>query len=119
MAKPNRLRAILNSILAAEPVYISGTGTKVLVTDIDYHRGQKEVYARIKFVDTPDKKTIMKCSEFNVSVRENNRPPAPLGQAPAPYIPTYSVNINSVIKIEGLSITPYETKAAKILYKKT
>lgn len=118
MARENRLRKILNNVLTAEPLFIMGTGTKVLVTDMDYREGQREVYARIKFIDTPDKKTILKCHEFAVDVRENNRPPTALGQAPAPYIPTYSISINCLINIEKLSTTPYETKAAKILYKK-
>lgn len=118
MARDNKLRKVLNSILAAEPLFISGTGTKVIVTDIDYNKGQREVIARIKLIDPPDKKTILKCEQFNIDVRETNSPANSLGQAPVPYIPQYRVDINCLINIELLSLTPYETKAAKILYKK-
>ena len=119
LARGNRLRRILGAILAAEHVYIVSTGTKVLVTDIDYHKGQREVLARIRFIDAPDKKTILKCEQFNVDVREVNAPPTPLGMAPpATHVPVYRTDINAVVNIENLSLIPYETSAAKILYKK-
>lgn len=120
LARSNRLRKILGAVLSAETLYVTSTGTKVLVTDIDYHKGQREVLARVKFIDAPDKKTILKCEQFNVDVREVNSPPTPLGQLPPPsHIPVYRVDITAVVNIENLSTLPYETKAAKILYKKT
>ena len=126
MAKNNKVRNIMDNILKAEPLYIMGTGTKVMVTNIEYYQGQddgrlskhnkEDVLASIKFIDPPDKKTIMKCEQFTVNVREQNGPSVVNGPPP---ITTHRVDINSVIKIENLSTTPYETKAAKILYKKS
>lgn len=112
--KTSSFSAILDKVLKAEPVYIKGTGIRVLITDIDFHKGQKSVSGRVKFLDTPTKKALMKCEQCNIDVREDGRP---LG-APSPVPPTYNVAVNSVIDLDNLSVTPYETKAAKILYKK-
>lgn len=126
----------MDAILKAEPLFVIGTGTKVLVTNIEYYQGQdddrltkknrEDVLARIKFVDIPDKKTIMKCEQFTVNVREtpqvshntistNSSP----GQVVVTQPSGYRVDVDSVISIDNLSTTPYETKAAKILYKKS
>lgn len=119
LARNNSFTSVLDNVLRAEPVYVKGTGIRVLVTDIDYNRGQKTVHGRIKFLDTPTKKTLLKCEQCSIDVREVNRPAGPLGSVPAiPYTPTYETIINSVIDLDNLSVTPYETKAAKILYKK-
>jgi len=137
MAKSNKLRKILASIISAEPLYVTGTGTKVLVTHIDYNKSGfdedrlggsskgSEVLARIKFLDIPDKKTIMKCEQFSVDIREspqvahntvsNTGAPGAVITQPG----GYRVDVNSIINIDNLSTTPYETKAAKILYKKS
>ena len=138
MAKPNKLRKILASIICAEPLYVIGTGTKVLVTHIDYNKNGfdedrlggsskgNEVIARIKFLDVPDKKTIMKCEQFSVDVREvpqvshNNGPGGGGGSGAVISQPAgYRIDVNSLINIDNLSTTPYETRAAKILYKKS
>jgi hypothetical protein len=120
----------MDNILKAEPLYITGTGTKVLVTNIEYYQGQddgrlsksnrEDVIASIKFIDPPDKKTIMKCEQFNVNVRETPQVNSVGPQGTQQLQPAgYRVDVNSMIKIENLSTTPYETKAAKILYKKS
>ena len=120
MAKSsNNLRRVLGNILLAEPLYVTGTGTKVLVTSIDYTKGQKEVLARVKFLDIPDKKTIMKCEQFQVDVREpRNGPSVNLGGQPTQSTQNYEIRVDSAINLDNLSTTPYETRAAKILYKK-
>lgn len=130
MAKNNKVRNVIDNILKAEPLYIIGTGTKVLVTNIEYYQGQddgrlsknnkEDVLASIKFIDPPDKKTIMKCEQFNVNVRETPQVNSVGSQGVQQLQPAgHRVDVNSVVKIENLSTTPYETKAAKILYKKS
>ena len=112
--KTSNFTQILDKVLKAEPVYVKGTGIRVMITDIDFHKGQRSVHGRVKFLGTPTKKALMKCEQCNIDIREDGRP---LG-APAPTPPTYNISVQSVIDLDNLSVTPYETKAAKILYKK-
>ena len=117
LARPsNAFQKVLEQILKVEPVYVKDTGIKVLVTDIDFHEGQTNITGRIKFLDIPTKKVLLKCHQVNIDVRENT-PIRSLGSPPSPQPPTYDVAVNAIIFIDRLSVTPYETKAAKILYK--
>lgn len=110
---------VLDKVLKAEYVYVKNTGIRVLVTDIDFHKGQRTITGHVKFIDTPNKKTLLMCEQCNIDVRENNKAPSVLG-APTPSAnpSTFDTLVNAVMDLDNLSIFPYETRAAKILYKK-
>lgn len=120
LARSSNFTKLLDSVLKAEAVYVKGTGIRVLVTDIDYNKGQRSVHGRVKFLDVPTKKAVQMCEQVNIDVRENSRPVNTLGggNQPTAQIPNFDITVNSIIDLDNLSTTPFETKAAKILYKK-
>lgn len=112
LARDSEFTTVMEMILKGEIVYIKNTGVKVFVQDINYHKGQrKDFTVQIRFEDVPTKKSIEMCENFHVRA---NRGPNTLGSS----VNYSSVSIDAHIKFTALSAIPYETKAAKTLYKK-
>ena len=116
MPKKSEFTRVMENILKAEPVYIKESGIKVVVTDIDHHKGAKAIFCKIDFIDVPSKKVLLKCENFSIDVRDVSLPVSLNSPAPAKQ---YKISSNAVINMDHLSTTPYETKAARILYKKS
>jgi len=112
LARDSEFTVVMEMVLKGEIVYIKNTGVRVFVQDINYHRGQKKDFSvQIRFEDTPSKKAIELCENFHVRA---NRGPNSLNSSSV-----YSnVTVDAHIKFTCLSAIPYETKAAKTLYKK-
>lgn len=112
LARSSEFTRIMELVLKGELVYIKDTGIKVLVTDFNYHRGSKKNFiVQIRFEDVPNKKSIEQCDSFHVRC---NRGLSTLGGVNH----VSSANIDAHIAFNQLSDIPYESKAAKTLYKK-
>ena len=101
---------LLERVLAGEPVYIEGTGTKVRVTRYSKSKRyrQKRDVCNIDFLETPNKKAIDKCEEYNVELHErvNNQTQQTI----------YEVDVSATIDFKSLRAVPYKTKAANVLF---
>lgn len=109
-------------VIKGEPVYVKDTGIRVIVLDFNWtrHRSHKGMLVQIHFEDIPSRNAILKCDTFHVR-GHRARPCNGLGgQIVQPSNPTpASVDMEAHIKFDDLSDIPYESKAAKTLYKKT
>jgi len=99
---------LIEAICNSKTLYVKDTGVKVNViyygTDLhevgrDYKT--KLEYCNIEFVDIPTTKCLKQLVKFHV--RDGDNPGT-----------MYS---SATILLENLSLTPFETKAAKLLYK--
>lgn len=110
----------MDLVIKGENVYIKDTGVSVLVTDMNVHKGNRTMQVQIRFEQVPTRKAIAKCQHFHVRVHKNNRGPAVLGgSTPANQtIAPPDVNIDAHIEFKHLSDIPYESKAARTLYKR-
>lgn len=108
----------MDLVIKGEPVYIKDTGISVLVTDMNVHRGNKSMQVQIRFEEVPTRKAIAKCHHFHVRVHKNNRSPSVLGGPVNQTVSPPDVNIDANIEFKHLSDIPYESKAAKTLYKR-
>lgn len=103
-------KELLERVLAGEPVYIEGTGTRVRVTRYSKSKRyrQKRDVCNIDFLETPNKKAIDKCEEYNVEVSErtNNQTQQTI----------YEVDVSATIDFKSLRAVPYKTKAANVLF---
>lgn len=105
---------IIQAICKGEFLYIKDTGIKVSVdyygSDIDgglfgvrnsNHR-RADYPCHIIFSQAPTKKALTLCNKFHIKRNSVSN----------------SMEIDGVISLENLSLTPYETKGAKLLYEK-
>lgn len=103
-------KELLERVLAGEPVYIEGTGTRVRVTRYSKSKRyrQKRDVCNIDFLETPNKKAIDKCEEYNVELHErtNNQTQQTI----------YEVDVSATIDFKSLRAVPYKTKAANVLF---
>lgn len=107
---------IIEAIYKNEPLYIKSTGVKVFVdyfgTDsrntLDRYNSsrkkQLDEYSRchIVFESAPNMKALKSCLTFHIKRNSHSK----------------TIEVNAEIGISNLSLTPYETKAAKVLYEK-
>lgn len=111
---------VLDLVLKGESVYIKNTGISVFVYNFDWHKGSSrssQFLVQIQFDDAPSKAAIELCDHVRIrSDRRQlkntlgNNPPVPSGPV--------HVDVEAHISIDQLSDLPYETKAARTLYKK-
>jgi hypothetical protein len=105
-----RLRdKIIEAICTDKPLYIKDTGIKVEVdyfgTDIDRFRSRgkppiEEV--RVTMVNTPTAKALKLFKEWHIKKNSHSK----------------TMELDGVIELKNLSLTPFESKGAKILYAK-
>lgn len=110
----------MDLVIKGENVYIKDTGISVLVTDMNVHKGNRSMSVQIRFEQVPSRKAIAKCHHFHVRVHRNNRSPSVLGGPPQSTQPNSpaDVSIDANIEFKHLSDIPYESKAARTLYKR-
>lgn len=101
---------IIEAIYKNEPLFIKDTGVKVSVdyfgTDTDKFGsfGKKPTAVdkcQISFETAPTMKALKACTSYHI--KKNSH--------------TKKIELDAQIEIDKLSILPYESKAAKILYK--
>lgn len=104
---------LLNKILAGEPVYITGSGTRLVVTHFSKttNRG-KHVFedVSIRFIDTPNKKDIDKCMFYDIRLDDRANPVT--NQR------TYKIDVSAHINYKHLRAVPFKTEAAEVLFGK-
>lgn len=110
-------KGILSSILLGHPIFIKNTGVEVTVGQIekDYYKFIPEVQVHMKSNPTPE--AIM--ASVNCRLNNNHMPHRLKSTAVGhPVEPEPNFVGQMTVKLENLSTSPYETKAARILYKK-
>ena len=117
-AKYNRKQKyILSSLLLGETMYLKDTGIKVEIANIekDYTRG---VRIEVHPTDTPPAELLLTARSFRLNNTEygGTRLKAVNAVGIIQDEPRYSGKID--VNLEDLSTEPYESKAARILYKK-
>lgn len=121
MARSNRFTRVLDLVLKGETVYIKNTGISVFVYNFDWHKGtsrSQQFLVQIQFETAPSKEAIELCDHVRVrcdrhqlkNTLGNNSSSIPAGPV--------HVDVEAHISIDQLSDLPYETKAARTLYKK-
>ena len=103
---------IIEAMYKNEPLYIKGTGVKV---SVDYfgtdsadrlgftsRRKNLDEYSKchIQFESAPNMKALKMCNVFHIKKNSHSK----------------TMELDAHINISNLSLTPYETKAAKVLY---
>ena len=104
---------LIAAICKGDHLYIKDTGVKVSVeyfgTDISDNsfRGGKSKRTddpcNIEFLSTPTHKALQKVLKYHIKRNSHSK----------------TMELDGVIHLKELSLTPYESKGAKILYEKT
>lgn len=101
---------IIESIIKCQPLYIKDTGVKVKVTyygsdlrEFGTRSRNALQYCNIDFLTSPTTKALKML--VSVHVREANK--------------SDTMDCIGTILLDNLSLTPYDTKAAKLLFKKS
>lgn len=103
---------LIEKVLCGEPVYISGSGIKVLVTR--YSKGSpwltrsERSTTTIEFLDTPNKKSIDKCRTYDISVEKSTNHTTGQKQV--------KVQVEAKIDINELRAVPFKSAAASVLF---
>ncbi len=110
-----REKGILSSILLGDPIYIKNTGVEISILQIDKDYYRKIPYIHAQFKDNPTADILLDSAEFRL---HNNKGGGRLGNniVQLPNEPLYQGQIQ--LTLDRLSTSPYETRAAKILYKR-
>ena len=105
---------LIHAICKGEALYIKNTGTKVAVDyygfDIDggllgrrsSNNKRTDYPCHIVFLSVPTKKALTLCDKFHI--KRNSI--------------THNMEVDGTISLENLSLTPFESKGAKLLYAK-
>lgn len=105
---------IIEAICKGETLYIKDTGIAVIVdyfgTDIrennwsykNNKRKKEHEPCKVDFIGIPNKKALSLCEKYHIKRNSHSK----------------TMELEGVIKIDKLSLTPFEGKAAKVLYEK-
>lgn len=99
---------LIEHICKGKPLFIKDTGVKVEVdyfgTDMNEFRSRnsREDYCQVDMITPPTTKALKLFEKFHI--KRNSH--------------TKEMEIEGTIKLRNLSLSPYETKAAKVLYEK-
>ena len=102
---------IIEAMYKNKPLYIRGTGVKVFIdyfgsdtrTNTGWNRTKNlDEYSKcmIEFATPPNMKALKLCRAFHIKRNSHSK----------------TMELNGEIDIKNLSLTPYETRAAKVLY---
>lgn len=107
---------ILETLFEGKEVYIKDTGVKITLdyfgSDLERNnyfvsspskkRAKEEIACKVNFVSKPTLKALKKCKSFHVRQNSHLR----------------VVEIEGIIEVKELSLYPFETNSAKVLFKK-
>lgn len=100
---------ILTAVCKNEKLYIKNTGVEILVISFGdntkiYNKSDKMTNCfKIEFLTIPTKKALALCKNIEFALNRS----------------TGKIEGEALIPMSDVSLTPYEGKAAKILYEKT
>lgn len=99
---------LIEQICRGKPVFIKDTGVAV---EVDYfgtdlyefrNRDSKELFCNVNIIGIPTTKALHLFEKFHI--KKNSH--------------TNNMELDGTIKLSNLSLSPYETKAGKVLYEK-
>lgn len=99
---------LIEQICKGKPLFIKNTGIRVEVDyfGTDMHkfrsRNSKEDYCQVNMLDPPTIKSLKMFEKFHIKMNSHSK----------------EMELEGTIKLSNLSIMPYETEAARVLYEK-